>query len=55
MKISRYVLREVIRYYEDKEAGRDVLAGIRRSSTFGDLNLTELEKAIREGTLELES
>lgn len=54
MKISKYILREVIRYYEDKEAGREVLAGIRRSSTFDDLNLAELGKAVREGTLQIE-
>jgi len=53
MEISRYILNEVIRYYEDKEAGREVLAGIRRSSTFPDLDLDKLEKAVKSGELKV--
>jgi hypothetical protein len=53
MKISRYILNEVIRYYKLKEKGQNVLAGILRTSVFPDLDLAQLEGAVREGKLEV--
>jgi len=54
MKVNKYILREIIRYYEMKEKGHNVLAGILRSSAFPDIDLAELERAIANGTLEIE-
>jgi len=53
MKISRYKLNQLIRYYELKDAGHEVLAGILRTSELGDIDLQKVEEAVRNNELEI--
>lgn len=52
MRISRYQLQALIRYYESKEKKKHVLAGLIRTD-LGDLDLAKIEEAVRKGTLEI--
>jgi hypothetical protein len=53
MEITKYKLKEVVRYLELKEQGKDVMAGILRSSTLEPFNIEpeQVIKAYQNGTL----
>jgi hypothetical protein len=53
IQITKYQLQEIIRYYELKQKGLDVLAGILRTSEFPDLDMAKFERALKEGKVKV--
>lgn len=53
MEITKYKLKDVVRYLELKEQGKDVMAGILRSSMLEPFNIEpdQIIKAYQNGTL----
>jgi hypothetical protein len=53
MEITKYKLKDVVRYLELKEQGKDVIAGILRSSMLEPFNIEpdQIIKAYQNGTL----
>jgi len=53
IEMSEYKLHQIIRYYELKSQGNNVLAGILRTCEFPEINMEEFERALQEGRVKI--
>lgn len=53
LRISRWKFNAILHYYHLKEKGKDVLAGLIRTSDFPEIDLKQLERAAMLGKVEV--